>query len=196
MRHLMKHLAVGGLLSAMWLAAPAIAVADTITTFDASGTFDNGSVMSGTVTIDVTTGAATGADINIAGPSLSATLDYIHSSGADYFDDNSWTLVVSTGQSIDPYIFFYIDTSAAGSKTLVGYAGGPLYSNTMLGSDGGSTFINNYPNGYPGLVSGSFSPETDVPEPATYWLMVVGVTCIVGARMLRGGRPFGLAPMA
>jgi hypothetical protein len=60
---LVKCAAFGGLLAILApLAAPGSARAHVIDVFDLTGAFDNGSALSGTVTIDITTGQATAID--------------------------------------------------------------------------------------------------------------------------------------
>jgi hypothetical protein len=98
------------------------ASADTITVFDASGTFADGSTLSGTIDIDVTTGVATGVDLTVSAPD-SVTFTVIPSQhpigGASFIEAGSLA-------SHD-----VITLGVTGS--LVGYDGGALGSSSDPG---------------------------------------------------------------
>jgi hypothetical protein len=178
-----------GLLSVVWTADPAIALADSISTFTASGTFADGATLSGTITIDVTTGVVTGSDISVETTSSDVTsFGYIFQSNADYFDADSWVLSLQTASGGLPDVEFYLDTAALGSSTLVGYSGGALYSVGQPGSDGADSFYRPAVTYYDYLESGSLSLVPSIPEPATLGLLAVSVVGLGGVVMSRGKR--------
>jgi hypothetical protein len=177
-------------LAALWMAAPATALADSISTFAASGTFGDGSTLAGTITIDVTTGIVTGSDIIVESTSSDVTsFGSVNRSSVDPFDSDSWVLDLETGSGAFPYVDLYVDTAALGSSTLIGYSGGALYSDALRGSDGANTVYRPTPGSDADyLESGSLSLVPSIPEPATLDLLAVSVACLGGVAASRGKR--------
>jgi hypothetical protein len=139
----------GVLLLLAALAAPGVARADVTEVFNLFGEFDNGSTLSGTVTVDTTAGSATA--INAA---------------ADGFEFKT-----ITGQSSDG-LEYTVNADTAGNAaqlslvfgvhSLVGYGGSSLSPDTTL-------------NGI-SLEGGGANPaeSSPVPEPASWALLIVG----------------------
>jgi hypothetical protein len=96
------------------------AKADTIQTFNASGTFADGATLSGILTIDVTTGVATAVDL-VVGPPDSLTFSFIQQqvpSGAD-----GYLIQTGTAASGVPQLDLILATT-----TLVNYSGSSIAS--------------------------------------------------------------------
>ena len=131
------------------LAAPSSAQADVTEVFNLFGEFDNGSTLSGTVTIDITNGSARAIDasangfefktITNQGPQLTEYIVRAASAGADQL-----------------YLAF-------GVGSLIGYGGSSLSPDTEIN---GATF----------LKGGGANPNesSPVPEPSSWALLIVG----------------------
>jgi hypothetical protein len=128
--------------------------------FDLLGAFDNGSTLSSTVTIDVTSGSATAID-----------------AAADGF---AFKKIIS--QSADGPIYLVFGAPATGAAahlflsfsvgSLVDYGGGSLSRFTRVDDDIG-------PGSTTYLTSGSATPiGSPVPEPSSWALLVVGLAGI------------------
>lgn len=99
--------------------------ADLIRTFAASGTFSQGVTLSGTETIDVTTGVVTAADLKVGAPD-NFTFTYVASQGT-VDGDLATSFYEASGQLLPELILAY-DTSGNAPASLVGYDGGKLSS--------------------------------------------------------------------
>ncbi len=142
--------ALGGVLVLLAAsAAPSPARADVTEVFNLFGEFDNGSALSGTVTIDVTNGSAAAIDAFANGFAFN-TITGQTPQGAEY--------LVSADSAGDAQLSLLF---SAGS--LVGYGGSSLSPDTRIGS----TIF---------LTGGGANPATSltVPEPSTWALMIVG----------------------
>jgi hypothetical protein len=96
--------------------------ADLITTFDATGTFDDGSTLSGTVTIDVTTGGATAIDLTTSPPD-----PFSFSTIINQFSTSGRSLIVGDKPAGNAHLIFDIPEA-----NLVGYTGGTLSTDSVL----------------------------------------------------------------
>ncbi len=157
------------------LAGPNAVWADS--TFTASGTFGDNSTLSGTLTINTSTGFITGADL---------TVQYnISPSITENFTD----ILGQTPNSVDlegslfGELFVYIDAS-----TLVGYPGGPLCSTSLLSCVGSVVSDLSPGSGVTGvpfndfLTSGTLTaPTASTPEPPTAVLLAASLLGLAAA---------------
>ena len=148
------------------------ALADTITVFDASGSFADGSTLSGTIDIDVTTGVATGVDLTVSAPD-SVTFTVIPSQHS-----------IGGGSFIEAGSLASRDVVTLGiTGSLVGYDGGALGSFRDPGLAESSL---DEPSITAFLDSGQLTPEVpSVPEPSPAVLLGSGlllVPVVVSAR--------------
>jgi hypothetical protein len=143
------------------LAAPGSARADVTEVFNLFGEFDNGSTLSGTLTVDTTAGSATAIDAAADGFEFKTIAG--QSSGLEY------TVNADTaGNAAQLSLVF-------GVHSLVGYGGSSLSPDTTL-------------NGI-SLKGGGANPSesSPVPEPSTWALIIVGFAGVglVSARHAR-----------
>jgi hypothetical protein len=143
------------------LAAPGSARADVTEVFNLFGEFDNGSTLSGTLTVDTTAGSATAIDAAADGFEFKTITG--QSSGLEY------TVNADTaGNAAQLSLVF-------GVHSLVGYGGSSLSPDTTL-------------NGI-SLKGGGANPSesSPVPEPSTWALIIVGFAGVgfVAARHAR-----------
>lgn len=161
---------------AMLLFAPALAAADTITSFDMSGSAMNVSgeslnscasdttcAFSGTFRVDVTTGTVVSSSVDITFPGLSA-FNKLFGSGP--YSTSDWTITAGNSSG-DGVILSFTTTKTPGS--LVGFDGGTISRCCVLVLATGDYL-------YVG-VTGSITPSTTpVPEPSSFVLLTVFVT--------------------
>lgn len=175
------------------LAAGCGALAQTIT-FNVSGTFTNGAVLSGTMTIDNVAGQVTAANLSIGVP-ISETFNVISVDEVNAF--NVWAVKVQLPGTTTPGVLpnFLIDFP---TSTLVGYEGGQLCSVSVpCAGVGISSSLQVLPLGTPNiqLQSGTASiqapPITCFFESSTPIDGGEGVTELVGDVVLActGGAP-------
>ena len=152
--------------------------ADTVVTFNASGTFADGATLSGTITIDTTTGEPTVENLVVSSPD-SAT--YTAPNGVDETANYQLIFVSPSGYPAFPVLQLTVPGS-----TLVGYSGGPLCSTTNTCSAGPSISAIRLSTGppytYDTLTSGSLSttaPTTSVPALSPWALG--GLMVLLGA---------------
>ncbi|MGH9771195.1 MAG: hypothetical protein ACRD4Q_05800 [Candidatus Acidiferrales bacterium] len=171
MKFSISTLAAASALLAFVVISPPLARADTVTTFDASGIFQGGANLSGTLTIDIATGSVISSAMEVASDSFS---------GFDVTSNSSETTLTSAGGP--PTMFLQLPVS-----TLMGYTGGSLgsfahpvivnglhdYSSIHFGSN-----IAIY------LASGSLTPASTVPEIST-WLMAAMGLLLIGLALRR-----------
>jgi hypothetical protein len=135
------------------------AMADTLTTFDVTGTFDNGASLSGTMEIDTTIGKVTNDNLSASAPiNVSWTFPNIYGQFC-----NGAECVIDSRNGSD----FLILSLHTGS--LVGYTGGSInnFSDFNNTSSGASSL----------LTSGKLTP-TPVPEPDTLFLLGVAFLAV------------------
>jgi hypothetical protein len=157
--------ALGGVLVLLAAsAAPSSARADVTEVFNLFGEFDNGSALSGTVTIDVTNGSAAAIDASANGFQFK-TITGQTSQGAEYL-----VSAESAGDAAQLSLLFSVGS-------LVGYGGGSLSPETRIGS----TIF---------LKGGGANPAASlpVPEPSTWALMAVGFAGVGFFAVRRAGR--------
>jgi hypothetical protein len=132
------------------LAAPSSARADVTEVFNLFGEFDNGSTLSGTVTIDVTNGSATAID--------AAT------------DSFAFTTITNQGPQFTEYV---VRAGSAGNADQLYLAFGV---GSLLGYGGSSLSPDTQINGAIFLKGGGANPSesSPVPELPTWALMIVG----------------------
>ena len=137
--------------------------AETVETFDASGTFHSGSTLSGTMTLDVTTGVIQSIDVTAD----SLNFRFVQNTAMEW--GNLWVI---TGEQFTgtPNFNFGMDPNVT---TLVDYSGGWIAS--TYHSDSGVSDVVYSPTNYDYLVSGSF---TEVPEPTLTCAVLCGMLLI------------------
>jgi PEP-CTERM motif len=163
------YAAVGGLLAMVAVAAPGSARADVIDVFTLIGAFDNGSTLSGSVTVDITIGEARALDALADG----STFDDINT---QFSDGTNYILAATPSGVVSPHLFLGFTIA-----DLVGYTGGPLSTGSRVDdlTGGGATR----------LTSGSavFASST-VPEPSTWALMILGFAGVGVFAVRRAGK--------
>jgi hypothetical protein len=141
----------GGVLALLAaLAGSGSARADVTEVFNLFGEFDNSSVLSGTVTIDVTNGSATAIDASASGFEFKT----ITSQGPQFTE---YVVRAASPGNVDQlYLAF-------GVASLLGYGGSSLSPDTQIN---GATF----------LKGGGANPSESVPvpEPRSWALLIVG----------------------
>lgn len=174
MRKSMATLLVG----AVFATFAHFAHADTVTTFNVDGTATNqlseslgtcasGATcsFSGTLGVDVTSGAVTAENITL--PGLSAFDDVTASMSEG---SNRWYLVAydSTGDQD-----LRLDILTAPGSSLVGFTGGTFSQNAVINQESGDGFSDGetlYAD-----VTGSIAAPSPVPLPGSAWLMLSGL---------------------
>jgi hypothetical protein len=138
------------------MAGQGSARADVTELFDLLGTFDNGSTLSGTVTIDVTGGSATAIDAVADGFGF-------HKIITQSQDGGTYLVAAAPASGAAAHLFLVLSVGS-----LVDYGGGLLSRFTRVDDDvgpGSTTYI----------TSGSATPiGSPVPEPSSWALLIVG----------------------
>ena len=144
-----------------------LAHADTIRTFNVSGSFQDGASLGGTITIDVTTGNITGAALDLGSP-IGASITTGNQTTAQYTQGATAVRYQSTIPSSATALGGDTLNLDFATTSLIGYSGGALYSTTDPGTvlqeiPYGSTIADQYGIIHTQLVSGAVSA---VPEPS------------------------------
>jgi hypothetical protein len=139
-------------------------------TFNASGTFSDGSILGGTLTIDTTVGNIVGSDLITTGPSSFTFVNLVNQSFTQVPGD--YNVGDRNSDSTEDFDF---DLPDPGQTPLVGYNGGSICSASALCVPGrvGNLFNLALNQGGPFLLSGSLSPA--VPEPTPTALISLGL---------------------
>lgn len=141
-----------------------------VLTFDASGLFDGGYTLGGTVTIDNTLGSVVASDLIVSGaPALPNP-------------DSFTTILAASPSRVGGGLFDLNVEDSAGNifssgltaPTLVGFTGGVFCSDQTPNSCGSA--LEDFSNGFSfyELQSGTLSLAGAVPEPSTWAMMFVG----------------------
>jgi hypothetical protein len=156
------------------LVLPCLAKADNIVTFNATGTFTDNSTLSGTVTIDTTTGAATAMDVTASSPisiTFNSYVDSFYSSGDGEY------LIEGYDSGAQNELILGVPVSS-----LIGYGGGALAGVTSTPFDTASEFEPTGGEGTPvPLDTGALTaPGMTTPAPATLTLLGTAMLSFAG----------------
>jgi hypothetical protein len=146
--------------------------ADVMTVFDLSQTVDDvpfvHNPLTGTLTLDTTTGFFTAADVSYLGQTYSVL-------GQQTSNGLVWFVPLGTDSTFRPEIFFAIQGNNGGIPySLVGYTGGSICSDAAP-CDPDITELINASGDVSDLGIGTLVPESTVPEPATVLLLCSGL---------------------
>lgn len=151
----------------------AIPAAKAATIFQVNGTFFSGTTMTGTLTIDTTTGLALLSDVTLVGPH------------AGHFTFIQAQFTPSPGATL-----LQLGPVAMGVPHLLlgfpvvdfrGYTGGPIC--IVAGTCSGGSNWTDTVSVFDGLASGSATAAT--PEPTSAWLLGIGLTTLGAVRRRR-----------
>jgi hypothetical protein len=166
-------LALAVVLGLMALLASGTVRADSTATLDVAGTFSNGDTLSGTVTLDTTTGTVE--SVSLSSSSMPDTLFTTYFVSPQAYDD---ILIATYSPVISEEIGLEIPTD-----DLVGYTGGPLCSlSDPCGAINYNEDSNEYNPEFFFLQQGSLTPT---PEPSSLLLFGTGIALICMATLVR-----------
>jgi hypothetical protein len=157
-----------------FLAATTFLRADTI--FDVSGYMPNYGNLSGTVTINTSTGTVSSAIFNLPGISMDQDL-YVYPDGV-----NNQATEIQVNQNFNDFLHPFVIDIGIPVQSLVGYAGGELCS-TDSTPDVCAGILWQHGQALDLLEYGSLEPATSpstVPEPSTFALMSTGLLAAFG----------------
>jgi hypothetical protein len=140
--------------------------ADSFTTVSVAGTFTGGTSVSGTITIDTTTGAVTGATLTATG-TLAGSFAFANLTSQGGDGANGYVANFTSGGLTLSLVFF------TSNGTLVGYSGGGFCIGAATGCGDPSEIFSAQVTEL--LNGGSASASSAVPEPATYLLLGSGL---------------------
>jgi hypothetical protein len=166
----MRTLSAASLALGLAVATPLAARADVI--FDISGTAtaeDNQScgsdcLFSGTLTVDVTTGAATAVDVTFPGLSDITSLDAVLNEG------HGLEKIIAGPNSLKLFLEFQ-DTPPA--MTLAGFTGGTITGDDVESESSFVTFFDTFS----GTITAA--PTTAVPEPSSWALLATALVALI-----------------
>jgi hypothetical protein len=165
MRWSRLSLAVAGFV----LAAASVAHADTFTVYDMNSSFSSGGTITGTMTLDDTTGLWSAGNLTAA--------NFIVSNGQYTSVSNSGDDGVFIDTTADPFAYIFFDTLNSFS-TYVGQSSIPIDVLQFNGEEGGEGA-----DSASLTVSKSLGAPPTVPEPASLALIATGA--LMGFRVLR-----------
>ncbi len=149
--------------------------ADTLTVFDATGTFASGSTLSGTITIDTTNGVLESSSLIVSAPD-SLNFSFIQS---QFANPSIYVLQFGTAASGLPSLVLGVSVS-----DLVGFTGGAFGSvqNRVPGGVSNIAFDTRADLlSVGGLSVASPQPIAATPEPATLALLATGLAGVAGS---------------
>ena len=139
--------------------------ADVITTFQASGSVTDGSTISGTLTIDTTTGIITAADVIFGAPASTIQTNVV-AQVPHYYVPNSVSVNIRNAASTTDFDF----SIPTPTSSLIGYLGS-TDSAAFLAANPGNLYNLTTSTGYDELTSFALTPT---PEPASFALFAGG----------------------
>jgi hypothetical protein len=146
------------------------AQANVIGVFEASGSFGDGSVLGGTLTIDLTTGLITGSNLITTGPSSFTFVNILNQSNVQVPGD--YNVGVRNAAGTEDFNF---DLPDPAQTPLIGYDGGPFCSLSNLCVGGRISNLFNLSTGAAGPVLIEGSLTRPVPEPGSLALLAAGL---------------------
>jgi hypothetical protein len=159
------------------------AKADTVVNFNISGTFADGATLSGTVTIDTTTGTATGMDVTA---STSPTPITFNTDVSSVYAPGDGEVLI---EGYDSTLSNELVLGVVGSSTVLqGYTGGTLAGTSSTPFSPASFFAPGGGEGTPvDLTTGALTAPgtTTTPAPATLTLAATAMLAFVGFRFCR-----------